>query len=89
MGRANHAHEWQSDGPDYIVLESDVFDIAEYIHEATALTEPFRPLCDWQSDTGCKNSREKVERPWLSYGDDAPPPRSNPFKVLEKIKLKS
>ncbi len=90
--RSNHAHELSESGPDYILLESEVFDAGEYIHEAVALTEPIRPLGKPDCDPNCDETKPIVERPWLSYGDKADKAgegiRSNPFQVLEKMKLK-
>ncbi|MGE0527111.1 MAG: DUF177 domain-containing protein [Bdellovibrionales bacterium] len=91
ISRANHAHEWNAEGPDYILLQSETFNLAEYAHEAIALAEPMRPLCSPNSAEGCQNPEIRVEREWLSYGrgerDESI--RANPFRVLEKIKLKS
>ena len=87
--KVNHAHEWASDGPDYIILPNDVFNIGEYAHEAIALSEPIRPLCSPQDPQGCKHP-EHIDRPWLSYGESAGPElKENPFRALEKLKLKS
>lgn len=90
--KSNHAHEWEQEGPDYIILPSEIFDVGAYAHEAVALTEPIRPLCSPDHPSGCARSLERVERPWLSYGETENREiniRSNPFQVLEKIKLKS
>jgi uncharacterized protein len=90
--RSNHAHELRIDGPDYILLESEVFDAGEYVHEAVALAEPLRPLGKPDCDPNCDEAKPIVDRPWLSYGnkDDKPGEgiRANPFQVLEKLKLK-
>lgn len=90
--KANHAHEWESGGPDYIVLQSDTFNVAEYAHEAIALAEPIRPLCSPSAADGCANGGSRPEREWLSFGDGKNPKteiKANPFQVLEKLKLKS
>lgn len=90
MTRANHAHEWEAEGPDYIVLPSEVFNVAEYIHEMVALAEPIRPLGRPDCDKACENLKDRVQREWLTYGkDEESSVKSNPFQVLEKIKLKS
>lgn len=88
--RANHAHELADSGPDYIVLTDEVFDAAEYVHEVIALAEPLRPLCAPEAEDGCANSKERPDRPWLSYGQEERDKgiRVNPFQVLEKMKLK-
>lgn len=90
QGRANHAHEWADSGPDYILLDNDEFKAAEYIHEVIALAEPMRPLCAPESPEGCSNAKERPERTWLSYGAEKAGEgiRSNPFSVLEKMKIK-
>lgn len=90
--KANHAHEWESKGPDYILLETDHFSVGEYAHEAIALAEPIRPLCAPDQPGGCAHADQRIDRPWLSYGEEEKPGteiRANPFQVLEKIKLKS
>ena len=89
--KANHAHEWTEAGPDYIMLESDAFQVGEYIHEAIALCEPIQPKGAPECDPECGKKGPLVEREWLLYGDKptVDPVKSNPFQVLEKIKLKS
>lgn len=86
QGKANHAHEMASGGPDYIALESDVFDAAEYVHEAIALNVPMQPRC--KEDCAVPDT---LSREWLTIGpqknDDFD--RQSPFQVLEKLKLKS
>jgi uncharacterized protein len=91
--RSNHAHELAEGGPDYILLEGEVFDAGEYIHEAVALAEPIRPVGKPDCDPLCGDeAKPVVERPWLSYGNKSEKPgegiRANPFQVLEKMKLK-
>lgn len=87
--RANHVHELQDSGPDYLMLDSEVFKVADYIHEAVALAEPIRPLCAPEKPEGCGYSGEPIRREWLSFGEEeAKSIRTNPFQVLEKIKLK-
>lgn len=90
--KANHAHEWEDGGPDYTVLETDAFNVAEFAHEAVALAEPTRPLCAPEAPGGCGHRDELPKRDWLSYDGEAGPAadiRSHPFQILEKIKLKS
>jgi uncharacterized metal-binding protein YceD (DUF177 family) len=89
LTKNNHAHEWESQGPDYILLESDLFQVADYIHEAIALAEPIRPLGKPDCDLNCENMPETVKK--YIAGEEATNPsiRTNPFQVLEKIKLKS
>ncbi len=87
LGKANHAHEWVDNGPDCIMIESDSFDVAEYIHEVIALAEPIRPLGKPNCDISCENLTEDA-RKLLSDGSTINI-RVSPFKVLEKIKLKS
>lgn len=89
--RANHAHEWETEGPECILLESDLFNIAEYVHEMVALAEPIRPLGKPDCSETCENWVNRERRPWLSYGDEPVSSegiKANPFKVLENIKLK-
>lgn len=88
LTRTNHAHEWESQGPDYIMLENETFDVAEYIHEMIALQEPVRPIGRPNCDENCENLKDRVQRPWLSFGEDDQSTKANPFEVLSKIKLK-
>lgn len=85
--KANHAHEWNESGPNYIMLESDVFHVDEYVHEVIGLAEPIRPLGKPDCDLDCENMSEST-RKWLIAGESTDI-RTNPFHVLEKIKLKS
>ena len=90
--KANHAHEWEENGPDYTVLESDTFRVGDFAHEALALAEPTRPLCAPELAGGCAHRDELPERTWLSYDVIDPGEatlRANPFQILEKVKLKS
>lgn len=84
--RANHAHEWEAEGPDYILLDSPTFDVAKYVHEMVALTEPMQPLGKPDCDASCENLAA-FKSGIKSLNEDGFA-KSNPFKVLEKIKLK-
>jgi len=90
QSKTNHAHEWETQGPDYILMESDSFNVGDYLHEMVALAEPIRPLGQPNCDKDCDNLSGRERRPWLSYGgeEDAQGAKANPFQVLEKIKLK-
>ena len=85
LTKNNHAHEWESGGPDYILLDSDMFRVGDYIHEAIGLAEPIRPLGKENCDLSCENIPEVVKK-YIGTGEDI---HTNPFQVLEKIKLKS
>jgi len=87
LSKANHAHEWVEDGPDYVMLESEVFHVPDYIHEVIGLAEPIRPLGKPGCDMSCENLKDDVKR-WL-VGHETTTIKDNPFKVLEKMKLKS
>jgi uncharacterized metal-binding protein YceD (DUF177 family) len=88
--KANHAHEWAASGPDYIILDSETFTVADYIHEAIALAEPIRPLGKPNCDITCENLTEPMKKWIVQPGASPPDPiKTNPFLVLEKIKLKS
>lgn len=90
--RANHAHELTENGPNYILLEDEVFNIGEYVHEAVALAEPIRPVGKPDCDPNCGELLKQLDRPWLTIGAKNEKPgegiRANPFQVLEKMKLK-
>jgi uncharacterized protein len=85
--KANHAHEWVEEGPDYILLESEVFRVDSYVHEVIGLAEPIRPLGKPDCDLDCENMSESTKK-WLIAGGSSEI-RTNPFLVLEKFKLKS
>ena len=90
LTRANHAHELQDQGPDYLMLDNESFNVAEYIHEVVALAEPIRPLCAPDKPEGCANANDRIQRDWLSFDKESDKGiRANPFQVLEKMKLKS
>ena len=90
--KANHAHEWEDGGPDYTILDADVFQVGEFAHEAVALTEPTRPLCAPGVPGGCAHRDELPEREWLSYDAEDKPStavKSKPFQILGSVKLKN
>lgn len=89
--KANHAHEWSGDGPDYLILENDMFNVAEYIHEVIALAEPLQPIGTTDPSHTCESLQDQIKRSWLTIGENAQEGtiKANPFQVLEKIKLKS
>jgi uncharacterized metal-binding protein YceD (DUF177 family) len=90
QSKTNHAHEWTEQGPDYILLDSDVFHVDDYIHEVVGLAEPIRPLGKADCDLSCENITEPIRR-LMSQGSlgGSDSIRTNPFQVLEKFKLKS
>lgn len=89
LTKNNHAHEWERGGPDYILLDSDMFRVADYIHEAIGLAEPIRPLGKPDCDMSCENIPEALKRYVLTEETKGEVIRANPFQVLEKMKLKS
>lgn len=89
QGRANHVHELQDTGPDYIMLPNDFFRVPDYVHEMVALAEPTQPLCPPENAAACTSALEKIQRDWLSIGEGAGQAiKANPFQILEKMKLK-
>lgn len=89
QSKSNHAHEWEKGGPDYILLDSDQFRVADYIHEAIGLAEPIRPLGKPDCDLSCENIPEAVKKYVIDEAAKGESIRTNPFQVLEKMKLKS
>jgi uncharacterized metal-binding protein YceD (DUF177 family) len=92
LSHTNHAHEWESQGPEATLLESEVLRVGDFIHEIIALAEPIRPLGGEECDKGlCDNLKEMPKREWLSVGPEGARKDSdaNPFKILEKMKLRS
>ncbi len=89
FSRANHAHELQDSGPDYLMLENEGFKVTDYIHEVVALAEPIQPTCPPENAAECATALQNIERDWLSVGEGAGKTiKANPFQVLEKMKLK-
>jgi uncharacterized protein len=90
LTKANHAHEWEAEGPDYILLESETFMVGDYIHEVIGLAVPIRPLGRPECDLNCENLSPQVKE-WLIPADQEvhDPVKANPFQILEKFKLKS
>jgi len=87
--RANHAHELQDSGPDYLMLENESFKVADYIHEVIGLAEPIQPVCPPENARECADALKNIQRDWLSVGDSAGQSiKANPFQILEKMKLK-
>lgn len=89
--RVNHAHELTFDGPEATILESESFSVPDYFHELIGLAEPIRPVGSEKCDQGtCENLKEIPKRDWLTVGAEAAaqPTKANPFKILEKIKLR-
>lgn len=85
--RVNHSSEMDVTAPGCTYLDSDLFDVGEYIHEVIALEEPMRPLGGAQCEAGCENLQKNVQREWLSVGSEEPiPVKANPFSVLGKLK---
>jgi uncharacterized protein len=87
----NHAHEWQTEGPDCIYLESPTVHLGELMHEQIALLEPFRPQGDVDPNHHCEDIKS-IKRDWLILGEQDQPleeAKVNPFKALENLKLKS
>ena len=93
LTKANHAHEWEASGPDYISLPHETFGVADYIHEIIGLAQPIRPLGKPDCDVRCENLSDSIRQflgAGTGAGDGAPDPlKAKPFQVLEKIKFKS
>lgn len=89
FSRANHAHELQDGGPDYLMLDNESFKVPDYIHEMVGLAEPIQPTCPPENAAECADALKNIEREWLSVGESANQTiKANPFQVLEKMKLK-
>lgn len=87
--RANHAHELQDNGPDYLMLDNESFKVGDYIHEVIGLAEPIKPICPPDKAQACAEELKNIEREWLSVSEAGGPPiKANPFQILEKMKLK-
>lgn len=89
LSKANHAHEWASEGPDCLMLDSEVFRVGDYIHEVIGLAEPIRPLGKPDCDINCENISETLRAHLQSQQNPPDNMRASPFRVLEKFKLKS
>jgi len=78
--RAGHSgHTGSSDeGPFCNYVTSYEFDLAEFVHEHIAATEPYRPLC---SRADCDEVFEKAQ-----VTDTSPTAESNPFAILKSLR---
>jgi uncharacterized metal-binding protein YceD (DUF177 family) len=87
----NHAHEWETDQPECLYLESLVADLGELVHEQVALLEPLRPQGSADPAHVCEDLSQ-VHRDWLTVGKEKElspfEKEKSPFKALEGLKLK-
>lgn len=91
QAQVNHVTELDSSAPDYVTLPSDSFDVADFVHEIIAISEPSQPLGKPDCDDNCENLLELYRQGWLQPpGDQKPEPTTNsPFAGLKDIKLNS
>jgi uncharacterized metal-binding protein YceD (DUF177 family) len=88
--KVNHASELL-EGASAEILESDIFDLAEYLHEILALVAPIR----FTKNEDCEKGLCPEIAPLLQKGalklDSGPEKEAthNPFTVLQTFKLKS
>ncbi len=88
MSKVNHANELQVDGPQCTVLESDFFNMADFVHEIIALAEPIKPLGKPNCDESCENFIEflaSAQAKGISLG--ATTEKESPFSVLKNLKI--
>jgi uncharacterized metal-binding protein YceD (DUF177 family) len=88
--KVNHASELL-EGASAEVLDSDIFDLAEYLHEILALVAPIRMTKNDDCEKGlCPEIKPLLQKGVLKLdsgtGEEA---KHNPFNVLQTFKLKS
>ncbi len=88
--KVNHVHELH-EGPSAQMLETEIFDVAEYLHEMLALTVPIRKTRGTECESGfCLELEEYVKNGLLTLDTKSKGTAThNPFGVLQGLKLKS
>lgn len=87
--RVNHSSELNLDGPNCIELESDRFNIPEFIHELIAVAEPMKPTGKANCDQSCENYQNAVAKGWLTPENEAAFAKTSAFEALKGLKLNS
>lgn len=89
MAKVNHANELDEAAPQCIILESEVFDVGEYVHEIIALAEPIRPLAKPNCDDSCENLTELYQKGFLTKPEQETNgiKEDSPFSVLKNFKI--
>lgn len=87
--RVNHLSDSVDKGPDVAEYPGNfMFDMGEFFHEATALSIPFNPAPEEDSEGNCRECKVPVKGRVFSYIEDLPKEeKPNPFSVLKNIKL--
>ncbi|MCC7403814.1 MAG: DUF177 domain-containing protein [Bdellovibrionales bacterium] len=90
--RVNHSSELDSSGPSVTTLASELFNVADFVHEIIALAEPYQPKAKENCGDDCENLKEAFEKGWLSRAGQEggeSPKSENPFSILKDFKLNS
>ncbi|MBX7232135.1 MAG: DUF177 domain-containing protein [Bdellovibrionales bacterium] len=87
QSRVNHTSELNMEGPECTELESDDFNIGEYIRELIAISKPIKPVASSECGFSCENYQKAIANGWLTPENTFK--RENPFGILEKLKLNS
>ncbi|MCB0341479.1 MAG: DUF177 domain-containing protein [Pseudobdellovibrionaceae bacterium] len=85
--RTNHSSEWTTEGPFCNYLKSPVFDVAPYIHELVAASEPYQPRPQSGCDENCENLKKAQKSGYFGHNAPLEPEKQSPFSVLADIKL--
>lgn len=86
FAKANHYSDLNHEGPEVVEYEGNVFNVAEYLHEIVALSEPSNPAPAADAQGKCRVCQIPVENQTFSYDEEMPEPES-PFAVLKKMKI--
>ena len=84
--KSNHANEWSEDGPYCNFIESDDFDMGEFLYEQLAVAEPIRPLGKESCDDSCENYQKALLKGWISQEGLSRDLSESPFAVLSSLK---
>ena len=87
--KSNHSSEWLEDGPYCTSLESEYFNMGEFLREIIALAEPLQPMGKGNCDESCENYQRAIAKGWLKSPNSPDldfPDESSPFDVLKTLK---
>ena len=88
--RVNHVSDADSnEGMPQAVeyAENEHFDMGEYVHEAIAITIPFKPVPDADEKGDCRVCGLNQKTHNFSYDEKMEDEKPNPFAVLKNLKI--
>ncbi len=88
--RVNHVSDAESneEGPQAVeYAENDTFNMGEYVHEAIAITIPYKPVPESNTQGDCLTCGINQRTHNFSYDEKMEDEKPNPFAVLKNYKL--